>query len=146
MGGRKEWKMGIVKCQRILAKKEPCFLNANNRHARRDVSSPFAYDLENASFNLKHFSLSQSNHSISSSPSQIVSKPANHFRLCHYHSSSYILRILAFLIYNYNHSYLYVRWCYWDIHKELNIAKVLVFNSLEGFHFLGCGCLIIQND
>jgi len=85
-------------------------------------------------------------HLISLSPSQIVSKPANHFILCHYHSFSYRLRILAFLIYNYNHSCLYVHWCYWDIHKALNIAKVLVFNSSESFQFLGCGCLIIPND
>jgi len=32
----------------VVARKSLVFSNANNRHAGRDVSSPFAYDLENA--------------------------------------------------------------------------------------------------
>ena len=131
--------------ERILAKKEPCFWECQQSTCKTWCFITFRLWFGKC-FIRSQTLFALSVNSISSSPSHIVSKPANHFRLCHYHSFSYRLRILAVLIYNYNHSYLYVRWCYWDIHKALNIAKVLVFNSLEGFHFLGYGCLIIPND
>jgi len=60
IGKEKRMKNWNLEVKGSWQRKSLVFENANNRHARRDVSSPFAYDLENASFDLKHFSLSQS--------------------------------------------------------------------------------------